>query len=189
MAPMKIGLLRHGRPEVDGSARISASEMRGWIARYDKAELCESSIPTEDTQCITASFNSVFCSNLPRSIGSAKAVKSNGEITESPLFRELPLPDLNGELIKLKPGTWTIVLRALWLAGYSRNAESFTQSKSRIRKATRMLVDEAHKNNSVLLVGHGFTNVMIAKALIGDGWMGPSRPRHGHWGASVYERV
>ena len=90
--------------------------------------------------------------------------------------------------MKLKPSVWAVIFRILWFAGYSHNAESITKGRSRVKEAARLLITEAESKQSVLLVGHGILNRMIAKELVHSGWTGPSTPNGGYWSASVYDK-
>ncbi len=56
-----------------------------------------------------------------------------------------------------------------WLFGYRSNSESFVEAKQRAELGADMLIELAHDNKDVLLVGHGIMNRLITKALVKRG--------------------
>ena len=185
---MRIVLLRHGKPKLRKWGITSSRGFSAWIEEYDAANVCNESLPSQATKTIADSCNSVLCSDLPRSIHSAKLIRPDVKVSVSELFRELDLPHGRGNIVKLKPSVWAVFFRILWFAGYSHNAASITKGRSRVKEAARELINEAESKQSVLLVGHGILNRMIAKELIHSGWNGPSTPKGGYWSATVYEK-
>lgn len=83
------------------------------------------------------------------------------------MFRETELPNPLTKLrkIKLEPSIWALILRCLWFCGYSRGCESLSEAKDRAKNASEILVEYAQEHISVVLVGHGFFNMFIAKEL------------------------
>lgn len=73
-------------------------------------------------------------------------------------------------------GVWIVLVRVLWVLGFSRNGESLRNAKKRANHAAARLVELAEEHQQILLVGHGFINYFIAKELRKRGWSGPSRP-------------
>jgi hypothetical protein len=106
-----------------------------------------------------------------------------------PLFCESAIPHFGGGSVPLPVGTWVVVLRILWLLGFSRNGESLLDARRRAKLAAERLVELAEKHQNVLLVGHGFINHFIAKELQKSGWLGPSKPGKGFWGYGIYQRA
>lgn len=81
---------------------------------------------------------------------------------------------------------WVTVFRLCQFFGFARNGESLLAARQRAREASRLLAAMAKQNESVLLVGHGYMNRLIAKQLLASGWQGPKSPGHRYWDFSIY---
>ncbi len=184
---MKIIVLRHGKPVIPSLSKVSSLAFSDWVNEYNAAGLCPTSKPTEDAQNCANECNVIVCSVLPRSMESAK--EFNGSIRLSdPIFNEAGLPVTNWKTIKLSPKAWAVTFRILWLLGYSRNTESFRDAKIRASKAVEKLTKISQEYESVLFVGHGVYNRMLANELRRSGWLGPKNPGSKHWSFGVYEK-
>lgn len=131
----------------------------------------------------------VVCSHLVRSVESAKTLGCADVHVKDPLFCETALPHFGSGSVPLPIGVWLVLLRLLWLFGFSRNGESLRDARRRARQAAERLVEFAAEHQNVLLVGHGLINHFIAKELLKMGWLGPSMPGSGFWGYGIYERI
>ncbi|WP_231889806.1 hypothetical protein [Oceanobacillus sp. Castelsardo] len=111
---------------------------------------------------------------LKRSIESAMLLNTNLKFTSDPLFRETELPSSLPKLgvLKLNPSIWTVILRCLWFMGYSSDCESISDARIRAKKAAEILVGYAREHKNVVLVGHGFFNMFVAKELQKMGMIG-----------------
>jgi broad specificity phosphatase PhoE len=185
---MKIVILRHGKPVTPSLRKLSASAFSEWVHEYNAAGLCPTSQPTDHAIKCADECNAVVCSVLPRSIESAKAFNNKSIVLSDPIFNEAGLPVANWETMKLSPKIWAVVFRILWLLGYSRNSESFKEAKSRASEAVEKLSEIAREYESVLFVGHGVYNRILANELRRHGWLGPKNPGSNHWAFGVYER-
>ncbi|MEZ5536946.1 MAG: histidine phosphatase family protein [Thiolinea sp.] len=101
---------------------------------------------------------------------------------------EAGLPAADWKIIKLSPKIWSVLFRILWLSGYPKNSESFKAAKSRASDAAEKLTEIAQQHDSVLFVGHGVFNRILANELRRQGWSGPKNPGSVHWAFGVYER-
>lgn len=182
---MKIVLMRHGKPDFDFSRRISADDFARIANEYDTAQLADT--PPVAAITIARQCQAVVCSDLIRSPLSAQALGCKDVALTSPLFRESPLPYPDSGSFRLSLTTWAVLLRIAWLLGYSRNAESFRGARQRAQEATWHLADLAVEHGSVLLVGHGVMNRLLAKALRKQGWQETLTPGSSHWSFGVYE--
>jgi hypothetical protein len=185
---MKIVILRHGKPVTPSLRKLSASAFSDWVHEYNVAGLCPTSQPTDHVIKHADECNAVVCSALPRSVESAKAFNNKGFFFLDPIFNEAGLPVANWQAMKLPPQIWAVVFRVLWLLGYSNNSESLKETKSRASKAVERLSDIARKYESVLFVGHGVYNRILANELRRHGWLGPKNPGSKHWEFGVYEK-
>jgi broad specificity phosphatase PhoE len=186
---MKIVLLRHGRPDISENRKLRASELQQWIKSYNSASIVSENVPSKNVIEIANTCNVVVCSDLPRSIESAKMLGLNEiNIIES-VFKEMGLPFGRFPLFKMRPTIWAALFRLLWFFGYSSNSESLTEGKIRAKVGANLLKEAAIKGGPVLFVGHGFINRFIAKELLSSGWKGPKYPGKKYWEFGVYERT
>lgn len=183
----RITLLRHGKPAFELKGIVRAKDF-GIIAKsYDLSGIVGS--PPTATATAIQGNRIVVCSHLPRSVESAKALGCSKVHVKDPLFRETAIPHFDSGSVPLPVSVWVVVLRLLWLFGFSRNGESLIDARMRAKQAAKRLVALAEEHQTVLLVGHGFINHFIAKELQKIGWLGPSRPARGFWGYGTYERA
>lgn len=184
---MKIVLLRHGKPDVKEPGRIMARDLHTWIESYNSSGIHRDCAPAADALQVSSECRAFACSDLRRSMESAKLLDQNKVLVVDPIFREMGLPYANWSTPKASPAAWAAVFRLLWLLGYSENAESLAHAKTRATAGAGKLEQLAKEYGSVLHVGHGFMNKFIAKELLSRGWRGPKTPGTRYWGYGVYE--
>ncbi|MGD8569795.1 MAG: histidine phosphatase family protein [Gammaproteobacteria bacterium] len=185
---MQITLLRHGKPDIPPLDKISAADFGEWVQAYNDSGLCQSSNPTKEAMSHAHTCDAVVCSDLPRSIDSAKVLNTDNVVLSDSIFNEAGLPVANWRLLKLSPKAWALIFRVLWLLGYSRNAESYKEAKKRATVAVERLTEIALEHQRVLFVGHGVYNRILANELRRSGWVGPKSPGSSHWSFGIYER-
>ncbi|MDX8045340.1 histidine phosphatase family protein [Gracilibacillus sp. S3-1-1] len=183
---MEISLIRHGKSKFTDSHRITVNEFNNWVKNYDDKGVFEEDFYPQETLIKIQSANMVMASDLKRSIESAKLLHQAIKITSIPIFREteLPIPLVKG--VKLNPSIWALILRCLWFMGYSKDCESIFNAKRRAQKAAQLLIEHAQEHNSIALVGHGFFNMLIAKELLKNGWIGKRKTSSKHWNCTTY---
>jgi hypothetical protein len=184
---MNIVLLRHGKPDVPEYRKLRAEELHQWITSYNSAGIIPEHVPSKDAIEIANTCNLVVCSDLPRSMESAKLLRIKEINVIQSVFREMGLPFGRFPFLKMYPNKWAALFRVLWFFGYSSNSESLKEAKIRAVVGSNFLKETATKNGSVLLVGHGFMNKFIAKELLSSGWKGPEYPGRKYWEFGVYE--
>ncbi len=184
---MEITLLRHGKPIIPSLNKLSAFTFYEWVREYNLSGLYPSSKPTLKASSFAKECNVIVCSDLPRSIESAKALNAGDVILSDAIFNEVGLPVAKWQTLKLSPKVWAVTFRVLWLLGYSRNTESFKEAKARAIEAVKKLIEIAHEYERVLVVGHGVFNRILANELRKSGWSGPKCPGTKHWSMGVYE--
>ncbi|NOZ61287.1 MAG: phosphoglycerate mutase family protein [Calditrichaeota bacterium] len=183
---MRIVLLRHGRPDVHYPEKMKANEMRKIIDAYNAAGLSEKETPPENAVAAAKTCKIVVCSDLQRSLDSARALGLNPGLVD-PLFRELDLPYPNSPFFSLSPFVWSILFRVIWFFGYSANSESYREARKRAASAAQKLIEIAKENESAILIGHGFLNRFISKEFLSRGWQGPRYSGKNFWSLGVYE--
>ncbi|MFX3661524.1 MAG: histidine phosphatase family protein [Ectobacillus sp.] len=168
---------------------MNIRQFEGWMQRYEEEGIiAEDQIPIQTVKAVR-SAKLIASSPEKRATQSAALLTGSLTFVQNPLFREvaLPLSPPVPEWIKLKPGGWFVVSRAFWLAGYSKNVESYEQARQRAKQATDLLIGYALCYQKVVLVGHSFFNSMIAKELKVRGWIGPALQNREYWGCTTYK--
>lgn len=185
----KIVLMRHGKPRIGTSGRVSASGFGEWVSQYDSAGIETERRPADEALERARGCSFIVCSTLPRSVESAKALGVEAIDLVSHLFRECGMPYGNWKHPKLSKSLWSVLFRTMQLVGYSSNAESFKAMKERARKCTSQLEELAREHKSVLFVGHGIMNRFIHGRLLRMGWSGPRGAARKHWEFGVYTQI
>lgn len=184
---MRIILLRHGRPSMPAQVPMSAMDFKGWIKSYNLAELCQDVKLQHEIINLAKNSNAVLCSDLPRSISSAKLLGVNEIYLTEHEFREMEMPSGKSFGFTLKPKYWAIIFRSLWFFGYSKNSESFKEAKIRAEQAALTIESIAKEKQTVLFVGHGMLNRFIAKSLVRRGWKAKNRMGSGLWDFGIFD--
>jgi broad specificity phosphatase PhoE len=189
--------MRHGRPAFDHSGWIAPKDMAARIARYNQAAIQTNAVAegiasgerqafatavaaARDAGCIVAS-------ELLRSKQSAQSLANGREVLCESLFREADMPYGLWGWPVLPYRLWCAVFRVAWLCGFGAQAESRVAAELRARDAAQRLIELARQQGSVLLVGHGVMNRLIARALSARGAMGPRRLPTGYWSMGVFQ--
>ena len=185
---MRVILMRHGKPLLPPQKSVSSVEFKNWIEAYNFAELCENLNPELESIEIAKSCNVVLCSDLKRSLNSARILGVSEVSSIEHKLREMEMPWGKITNLKMKPEYWAVLFRILWFFGYSKNSESFKEAKLRAAHAASLLESTATENGSVLFVGHGMLNRYIAKYLVENGWLVRKKVGSNYWEFGVLER-
>ena len=185
---MRVILMRHGKPSLPPQKSITSLEFKNWIEAYNSAELCEILKPESNSIENAKSCNVVLCSNLKRSLNSARVLGVNEVASTEYNLREMEMPWGKIANLKIKPKYWAVIFRILWFCGYSKNSESFKEAKLRAEHAALLIECSAQESGSVLFVGHGMLNRYIAKYLVGNGWQVRKKVGSNYWEFGVLER-
>lgn len=175
---MEIILLRHGKPEVELSGYLNADEFKQLVYSYSQSGV-QGSPAKKLKEYFTTHY--VVCSDLPRSIESVKKAGLNKIHLSEALFRETDIPHFDKSFLKLPVTAWLIMLRIMWLFGFKKNGESFSEAKNRAKDAASRLIDLAKENKKVILVGHGLMNRLIAKQLLFNQWQESDKSGKRYW--------
>ena len=182
---MQITILRHGKPDFEWSRMVKGSELKSLVSEYDLADIADT--PPQESINLAGKHKCIVCSDLPRSIQSAKALGAKTIHRSSSVFREMNLPYFNSGSFKMPLKYWAILLRSLWFVGFSKNTESISFARSRAQKVSEQLIGLAEEHYSVLFVGHGFLNHFVVKELLTRNWVGPKCPGKKYWEFGTYE--
>ncbi|WP_066307007.1 histidine phosphatase family protein [Bacillus sp. FJAT-29814] len=183
---MEITLIRHGQSLWTENKSMTSHEFKKWVEQYDSKGVSEeTSYPQETLEKIKAAAI-VITSDLKRSLESAEYLKPNVTVISNSLFRETEMPFAQIGGLRLHASMWAVILRCLWFMGYSNGCESVKEAKRRAEAAAKFLVERAEEHQSVVLVGHGFFNRMIARELKKYGWIGNRKMSAKHWDSTTF---
>lgn len=189
MPIMQITLVRHGKPDHDYDTWCTPRDMKGYVEQYNKADV----LPCEaGKQLADASQNAkvIITSSLSRCIQSAECLPGTETCGSDEVFAEAHLPYTDWGWPKMPPKVWRILFRAAWFLGFSANTESISTSNARAKEAARKLIALAETHETVLLMGHGIMNILIALHLRKHGWRGPQMLiLRDYWHASIYSKA
>jgi broad specificity phosphatase PhoE len=186
--PMRVILIRHGRPNIATAPRTSHREFRSYIDAYEEAGLDPESMPPEELQDLLGEIDAVFTSERKRSVDSARALAPHAELIADPLFAEAPLASPPIPLLKMKVPKWAVVARILWHAGYHPEIENYRRAKHRAVQAADILVKRARADGAAALVAHGYFNYIIGRELRRRGFRKSGSHRAQFWNSVVYVR-
>jgi broad specificity phosphatase PhoE len=173
-----MALIRHEVLRHRDAIPITKAQVSQWIEAYNKSGIREAeTYPSDTIKAVTLS-SLVVTSDFTRAIESADVLNSDSNREVDSLFREaeLPIPYFFPSLVKLRPSIWLVLLRSLWLVGVTKGCESLQESG----KVAAKLISYAEKEGSVVLVGHGVFNRLIAKQLRKKGWRCNKKPKTTH---------
>ncbi len=183
---MRIILVRHGEPDVEGWSSGKGNSYGEWLEVYNGAGIKPDSHPGEKLIKSLETCKMFVCSDLKRSYKSASIINSRTAVIKNPVFREFELPESKRKLPAFTPRIWSVIFRVLWFVGYSKNSENFNDSKKRIKESVEILNGIALKFNDIALVGHGLINKFIGMELKKNGWKKISGAGKGFWSHSEY---
>src|SRR5215831_15987029 len=185
--PMRIILIRHGRPAIETDPRTSHRGFRHYIDAYEAAGLDPESAPPEELQDLVKELDSVFTSGRPRAHDSARALAPQAELIADPLFAEAPLASPRIPLLRMKVPKWAVMARILWHAGYHPEIENYRRAKHRAAQAADILMARAREEGVAVLVAHGYFNAMIGRELRRRGFEQSGSHRVRFWNAVTHE--
>lgn len=183
---MHITLMRHGQPKFSLQGWVQTKDLPFIAKKYEATGIVGG--PPEKTLKTVQKNNYIVCSHLKRSVDSAHSLGFTKIDLIDPLFAETAIPHFAKGHLKLPVSIWVILLRFLWLFGFSRNGESLLNAKKRAKVAAKKLITLAETHNEVLLIGHGFINFFITKELRKLDWQGSKKPDKDFWAYNVYKK-
>ncbi len=182
---MEIVLVRHARPDCKQDRRLSSIEFKDWLKAYDLSGIEPMFQLSEDTKAAVKDIGAIHSSSTLRSIETANRIHQR--VNSDDVFCEAPFPVYRiFRKIKLIPRSWMAIYRCLWLCGFSKDVETFKQTRKRAKKAATVLVKDAVQQGKSMLVAHGFINILIAYYLRKQDWIGPAIPKYAYTGCSRY---
>ena len=180
---MEIILLRHGKPTLELKGNLNSREFEKLVVAYAQSGIKDSA-PKQLKERFDSHY--IICSDLERSIQSAKSIGVKEIHLIDPLFKESDIPYFEQHFFKLPVTVLLVLYRLMWLFGFSKNGESFVAAKNRAHAAASKLMALAEEHDKVLLIGHGLMNRIIAKRLRVYNWTGPTSPGKKYWEYGIY---
>jgi hypothetical protein len=122
-------------------------------------------------------------------VETAEAVVGGKTFIRDPMFVEAPLPPppLPG-FVKLGPKSWGVIARLFWWLGYNGGQETRQEAQRRARAASERLAAAAAGGADVLLLAHGFFNLMVGLELKRRGWRRLEDRGFTYWATRRFER-
>ena len=184
---MKIILMRHAKVLIE-NRKIYANELKSVIEEYDQAPIEEHIENHAELQKIADEVNFTVSSGLRRSVESLALLGREADEVDG-IFAEVESPYTQREIMKLSVYTWGSWFKLVWRLGYSGGSRSYQESKADALEASIKLEGFAKEHETVLLLGHGLKNMLIAKALKRRGWQESKKMSFKNWGYGIYESV
>lgn len=178
---LKITLVRHGKPKASANPKVSAVGFANWVIAYNHSLVLSSSKPSEELRKRTNGSYTVS-SDLNRARHSAELCSGKAPDLVLRELREMDIPRLKLPFF-ISVDNWLIISRICWFLGISGKSESFKVGRKRILSAVDVLVEQTHKNDDIIVFGHGLTNSFVAKELKRRGWRIQQKSK-GFWGTT-----
>jgi len=187
--PGSIVLARHGEPALSRRIRLNAAGYRRWWAAYEEGGILAGQTPPTELIDLARHADVIFASTRHRAVETAEAVVGGKSFVRDPMFVEAPLPPppLPG-FLKLGPKAWGVIARFTWWFGYDGGEETRPEAQARARAASERLVAAALGGADVLLIAHGFFNLMVGLELKRLGWRRMEDRGFKYWATRRFER-
>jgi hypothetical protein len=123
-------------------------------------------------------------------VETADALVQGKHFVRDPLFIEAPLPPPPlPSFIRLKPSTWGFLARtAWWFFRHHEGQETRREAEKRAEAAAERLLAAANEGATVLVLAHGFFNLMIGRALKRRGWRQIEGRGYKYWATRRFVR-
>jgi broad specificity phosphatase PhoE len=185
-----ITLARHGEPALSRKVRLSSKEYRAFWARYELMGLLPGQEPPAHLVDFAGQCDVLISSTRLRAIESAQAVGRGKPFTHDEVLIEAPLPPPNWPAwLKLSPRIWGFMARFhWWFFNHHQGEESRRQAEARADQAAAKLEAVADSGQNVVVLAHGFFNILIDRALRKRGWRRTFREGTKYWSTRRFER-
>jgi broad specificity phosphatase PhoE len=171
---LKAGLIvlaRHGEPALSRRVRLSAEGYRRWWAAYEAGGILVDQMPPPCLLELAGCADLIYASTRRRAVETAATVAGGKPFIRDPVFVEAPLPPPPlPAFIRLRPRTWGFWARLAWWLGHHEGQETRRQAEQRADVAAERLIEAAKGGATVVVLAHGFFNLMIGRALKRRGW-------------------
>jgi broad specificity phosphatase PhoE len=186
-----ITLARHGEPALSRKVRLSSGEYREFWARYEVMGLLPGQTPPAHLAGFVEACDVLIASTRLRAIESAQTVGRGKAFQREALLVEAPLPPPPWpKWVRLSPKLWGFFARFWWwFFNHHEGGETRRQAEMRADQAAQKLETLAGEGRDVVVLAHGFFNVMIGRALRRRGWKRTLREGYKYWSTQRFERA
>jgi broad specificity phosphatase PhoE len=188
--PGSITLARHGEPALSREVRLSSREYREFWARYEIMGLLPGQTPPAALIGHVQVCDVLISSTRLRAIESAQAVGMGRDFERDEVLIEAPLPPPRWpSWIRLSPRIWGFLARVhWWFFNHHQGEESRRESEARADRAAAKLVAIADSGQDVVVLAHGFFNLLIDRSLRRRGWRRTLREGYKYWSTRRFQR-
>jgi broad specificity phosphatase PhoE len=185
-----ITLARHGEPALSRKVKLNSKEYREFWAKYEVGGLLPDQQPPAHLLGFVEASDVLISSTRLRAIESARAVAKGKAFSHDEVLIEAPLPPPRWpSWIRLSPKIWGFMARFhWWFFNHHQGEESRKQAEARADQAAAKLEAIAEGGQNVVVLAHGFFNVLIDRALRKRGWRRTSREGYKYWSTRRFER-
>ena len=185
-----ITLARHGEPALSRQVKLSSREYREFWARYEVGGLLPGQTPPAALVDFVERCDVLISSTRLRAVESTQVVAPGRAFTREEVLIEAPLPPPRWpSWIRLSPKIWGFMARFhWWFFNHHQGEENRGQAEARADQAAAKLEAIADSGQNVVVLAHGFFNVLIGRALIKRGWRRTLREGHKYWSTRRFER-
>ena len=180
----KIVLMRHGEPTSRYSAWIAGREFGEWVRSFDQGGIKEAMLIPDEVRQLASTIGLVISSDLLRATQSAARLARKTVI--DPDLREAGLVDSFRTSFRAPVSLWLAAARLAWRLDVTSSQEPIAAARARAQRVTDNVISLAREYRSVLVVGHGVFNSLIARRLRALGWSGPLMPPSRYWSVATY---
>lgn len=190
-----IHLVRHLAAEGAPATWLDRAGLQAWFDAEGARGITARSRPSGPLVAAVAASRHLLVSPLERAQATARSALAARRpdagagpvVITDPDLIEIPLPVLPVPGVRLPLDAWDAACRTAWLLGYRGRIESRGEAVARARRAAERAAGLA-ETGRVTVIGHGFTNILLARHLRRLGWRGPRLPDHRNGGLTSYRR-
>ncbi len=185
-----ITLARHGEPALSRKVWLTAAEYRQFWARYEIGGLLPGQTPPARLSGFVRQCDVLVASTRLRAIESARTVGEGRDFIQDEVLIEAPLPPPPWpSWVRMSPKIWGFFARFWWwFFNHHAGEENRRQAEARADVAADKLIALAASGQNVVVLAHGFFNVLIGRALLKRGWRRTLREGHKYWSTRRFER-
>ena len=185
-----ITLARHGEPALSRKIRLNAREYREFWALYEVGGILAGQTPPSMLAAFVEQGGVLVASTRLRAIESITVVAPGRSFQQEPLLIEAPLPPPPWpSWVRLSPKLWGFFSRFWWwFFNHHAGEESRREAEARADVAAGKLADLAAAGEDVVVLAHGFFNLLIGRALRKRGWRMTLREGYKYWSMRRFER-
>lgn len=156
---------------------------------YDSAPICPFSPDSVLNTLPERKTDTIYVSNLERSIGTGWQLYGDSAILlSSPFLNEFELEIVKLPLLLPYKG-WIAISRLVWALGHkNENYETHREAKERVQQIAYFIENKVKQSQQIILVTHGFLNRNITRELKRRGWQVTRNEGKNNLGATVLEK-